>query len=804
MGGSKYATGRDYGLWIDVDTGGLNVFGPAWTYNLPSTDGVFPLNNRMVIAVEEPQDPTTPASRPSAGGFMLGNNGQIIGVGHYDPGYWAAFPPGESGVVPNIRIAPTVTGHIDIAGSSQMGTWTLDSTGLPKLVYISPNSTNFTAINTGTFPRPKPIGSGYVSIAVGRQNVYLLNGVGGIVSFGFGTAPVPVYPTDLVSDADSPRKLVASTTHVGYISNKGRIVWWPEDPADTATITSIQTRPTTKIFSDLALGAGYSYALIANDQFTDPGVVRGYGVPLDTAAGSFVRLTLPGHNVLAQAPPVYTWGWAAILETAEHPFGITPFGLMAVTLPPAAVAPGSPIGFQVSNYNGITNEIFFEWEGPLTGSAAKYYEIAHVPLTGGTPPTVPPDGTVTVIMPHAGDREDLQMTSYQITDDFHGPSYYMIRSIGVGGIPAGGASPWVYATYDNTLLEGDWRKLGVSVIDYDCSSGGYVIMLEIDQVVPLADGWTGAAIIHSMVPDGIFYILAETKISVAREKGPTVASQETAMADVNGLGNVTIPASPKLETKAIVDYEINIEDGYIYWIHDDAKAIVTGRENAVRVDPLLDTCQSQLSNPHYLRDLQDPANNVTSEFCLGTLDQLDYEIRSGVFSVLGRPAPVVVVDSRSTAKGRLTFLSSGDVAEEVRTSLHELQSLFRLGHPMMLQTVKSYELGGGQLYFQPTNVSDRWIGSDARRAEHALEVDFIEIDPPRGRVILRNIGIPLSAEPGTVLTRTSDYVDSENSVNPLFGIKFCDGGMKEQYEDCNALLLRTCNEVLHTPAETVC
>jgi hypothetical protein len=211
----------------------------------------------------------------------------------------------------------------------------------------------------------------------------------------------------------------------------------------------------------------------------------------------------------------------------------------------------------------------------------------------------------------------------------------------------------------------------------------------------------------------------------------------------------------------------------------------------------------------YLRDLHSPF--VVSDFCLGALDSFQYDIRSGVFSVLGRPAPVVVVDSRSTASGQLIFINQGSGAEG-RSALLALQDLFRSGHPMLLQVLSDYEVGHGELYFQPTSINDRWIGPDARRPEHALEVNFIEIDPPKGQVILYQIGIPLSAEPGTELVKTPEYVDWPGDTNPLFGMRFCEGGLKERYDTCDGVLYkdmttgtkRTCNEVFHSPEMTTC
>lgn len=1069
MSSDLYAAGRDYGFWLDID-GQLQVFGSLWTYNLPQTNGVAPQHNKKVIAVEEPM---VGGVRPPSGGFMLGQQGQIIGIGYFDPNYWTSFPPDTQppGPPPNIRIPSTVTGHRDIAGSSQMGTWVLDSAGLPQLVYISTLSPNYAAINGGTMTRPKPTTGTFVSIAVSLNNVFLLDGAGVITSFGIGTAPnAPIYP----AAADGTfKKIVASTTHVAGITEQGKISWWP----NVGTNANIQTPPVDKGYTDVAVGPDYSYGIIplaagagagvaglatgaiecdtferadvgsgwttgplfnsfgstelvvvnrivgnslvtddSDSQFpklvlgtarttgsvpagqtqviettlgdmfpgatpgmsadfqimeaesylftnvrdtpstisassglnncialyvliqmssqdpdhdgqvylelfttgpdgtqhwdygdtaytqnhpvppytangdykvrleTDPdgtcrvylqdalvitdilpttggthvglgsywyttnydghggtrtpaspktrtacgtGVttgsitplptpnptagspsqVRGFGAPLGATAGSYVVLVPDGHDDISQGPPVNVWGFAVVTETVDRPFGITPFGINAPDIPPASVGPNPPNAFEVTNYRADNNKAYLRWEAALSGPPAEFYEITRVPITPGPPPLNPPPGSNILTVRDTG--ASIQAVGYQIPVGEHGPAYFMIRAIGEGGVVAGGASEWVLTTFDNTLLTGDWRKITLILIDTDCQSGGFSIMVSIDPVIVGDDGWTGAQIDYDMIPPGIFYAQAGTKFSVAREEGPIVAGKQIAVADVNGLIDLIVPATPDTFVTAIIDYEISIEEDYSYWVHDSTAATTTGRENRITVAPLLDTCRSRIPHPHYLRCLMTPYEHVISDFCLGKLDQLDYDIRSGVFSVLGKPAPVVVVDTRSTATGRLIFMSSG-TDSEARNALHRLRELVRMGHPMMLQTERDYELADGQLYFQPQKVSDRWIGDDARRPEHAFEVDFIEIDPPIGRVVLKNLGIPLSTPAGSTLKKSTTYYDWDGHKNPLFGMKFCDGGVKEQYRTCIDLQFRsdgsrrTLNEVFHTPDHTVC
>jgi hypothetical protein len=799
-----YAAGRDYGFYLDKN-GELKVFGALWSYNLPQSDGQPYLGNKAVIAVEEPEEGGV---RPQAGGFMLGYEGHVIGIGYYDQDYWRGFPPDEQQDTPELQITEGVSGYTAIAGSSQMGTWALDSVGQPQLVYISPLATNYTAILAGVFPRPKPSGSGYVGIAVGSNNVYLLDAAGGLSAFGFGLPPAG----GAGPSGGKWIKVVASATHYGVLSDQGQIYWDIEVPGDNATIAAIQAPPTEKIFADVAVGYHHTYALLNASQ-TAPGQVYGYGTPWNTNIGEHTVLTNPGHTGIGAGPPVGTWGFAVVSETDTRPFGLTVFGPDAPDIPPATSAPGAPNNFRVINYNGSTdtggthNTVTLEWERPLSGQMPAWYEITYTPMTEGAPPTSPPIGSVIATVPDNG--EVRQTATIELPAGLHGPMYYMIRSIGQGGVSAGGASFWVLTTYDNTLLLGDWRKVRVTLVDYSCDQGGYVIMFEIDEIVGGTDGWTGAQIDFDMIPEGTFYFPVNSKVSVARQFGPCIAGRPTTAFHIAGLEHITVPPSPQNIVKVIIDYSICVEDGYAYWVHDDSQSIQSGNENRIDVPPLYEHCKTMMPKVQYLRDLHSPF--VVSDFCLGALDSFQYDIRSGVFSVLGRPAPVVVVDSRSTASGQLIFINQGSGAEG-RSALLALQDLFRSGHPMLLQVLSDYEVGHGELYFQPTSINDRWIGPDARRPEHALEVNFIEIDPPKGQVILYQIGIPLSAEPGTELVKTPEYVDWPGDTNPLFGMRFCEGGLKERYDTCDGVLYkdmttgtkRTCNEVFHSPEMTTC
>lgn len=178
---------------------------------------------------------------------------------------------------------------------------------------------------------------------------------------------------------------------------------------------------------------------------------------------------------------------------------------------------------------------------------------------------------------------------------------------------------------------------------------------------------------------------------------------------------------------SVIDFEIPIDKSVRYYLLEGATAPVTFanrlHQSSLVVGPLMTAC----GKTQFLRDLFSPTADFTSDFCLGAIDQAQYEVRAGVFPVIGRRAPVVVVDQASTAKGTLRFISRS------AAELAHLRDSFRSPDPMLLQTV-DFDLGGtgalyGQLYFQPLNITEKWM-VDGRLKTHVFEVEYVEIDPP--------------------------------------------------------------------------
>ena len=193
------------------------------------------------------------------------------------------------------------------------------------------------------------------------------------------------------------------------------------------------------------------------------------------------------------------------------------------------------------------------------------------------------------------------------------------------------------------------------------------------------------------------------------------------LAPVRGLINVVGTIG------SVIDFEIPIDKPIKYYLLEGDTTPVTFAtrlyQSSVTVAPLVTACSAR----QYLRDLFSPTIDFTADFCLGAIEAQTFEVRAGVFPVIGRRAPVVVVDRASTAKGTLRFISRS------AAELEHLRSSFRSPDPMLLQTI-DYDLGGagslyGQLYFQPLNINERWM-VDGRLKTHVFEVEYVEIDPP--------------------------------------------------------------------------
>lgn len=269
-------------------------------------------------------------------------------------------------------------------------------------------------------------------------------------------------------------------------------------------------------------------------------------------------------------------------------------------------------------------------------------------------------------------------------------------------------------------------------VDPDCITGGYSVVVAFSSAVPDESTWT-------------LYRYDDVGRSVVRGAvGQTVAGTGIA---------------------SVVDYEAPISSFIAYQV------VVSDYGNAeVTVPPLIETCPAG----QYLRDLLDPDVHFTTSFCLGVLESTESTVRSGVYSVLGRPAPIVVVDTRETETGVLRFIS------RTREELRDLRAVLSRGTPMLLQVEKEYDLGrNGVLYFQPSSFVDRWALPNAKIPQHVIEVNYTVIDAPSYTTIFFRYGIPFDLDVNPSGEEITD--------GPLTGRTYCQGGLLQRFPTYDAL-----------------
>lgn len=263
-------------------------------------------------------------------------------------------------------------------------------------------------------------------------------------------------------------------------------------------------------------------------------------------------------------------------------------------------------------------------------------------------------------------------------------------------------------------------------VEPNCEVGGHAIAIGFSGNVPTSSTWT----LYRESSDGRDVVRGARRVSV---------------------GNTSI--------SSFIDYEAPINAPVTYTVE-----VTNFGEETISVDPLTATCPIT----QYLRDMLDPDVYYISDFCLGTIESTESSVRSGVFSALGRSAPIVVVDSRSTETGTLRFVA------KTQDQYKNLKRIFNRGTPLLIQIEQEYNLGkNGVLYFQPDKFTDTWLSPNAKLPYHTIEVSYTTIDAPSYATIFVKTGIPydvaITPEPGFLITE-----------GPLTGKSFCGGGLLQR------------------------
>lgn len=131
------------------------------------------------------------------------------------------------------------------------------------------------------------------------------------------------------------------------------------------------------------------------------------------------------------------------------------------------------------------------------------------------------------------------------------------------------------------------------------------------------------------------------------------------------------------------------------------------------------------SGDFVLRNLFLPADTVIKDVEVGTLQDVSINIRATHFSVLGRPDPVVIVDTVDSEKSTLI------VETRNASEAEALRLLTRTGNPLVLQSLHSYGIGSnGLLYLQPTSIDIKRLTTFGKEAYRRFEINYVQVTPP--------------------------------------------------------------------------
>jgi hypothetical protein len=129
------------------------------------------------------------------------------------------------------------------------------------------------------------------------------------------------------------------------------------------------------------------------------------------------------------------------------------------------------------------------------------------------------------------------------------------------------------------------------------------------------------------------------------------------------------------------------------------------------------------TTPHdWLKDPLEPIRNMP--ILVGDIGDFTYDSRMGVHPVIGRPNPVTIGDTRSSANGEFTFVT---LSQDFRDRFHLITSS---GHPLLLQSTQ--ESGVGNLYFAPLSVREARYVPLRDSIERGWTVSYQEVDMPVG------------------------------------------------------------------------
>lgn len=225
----------------------------------------------------------------------------------------------------------------------------------------------------------------------------------------------------------------------------------------------------------------------------------------------------------------------------------------------------------------------------------------------------------------------------------------------------------------------------------------------------------------------------------------------------------TVPLPFQTKVVQVADFEIPIDVTVQYEFRvykPDGLGGYTEKDR-IRLDPTslrIEGCTTSYT----LRDLFYGQLSVTSSFELGTLPDMETEMRVGEFTIINRQDPVVVFDTRSSGRGVLPVITRSE--EETIT----LRDILRYGNPLLFQYDSEYMIDYdtlGYMYLQPLRFTEVRIIPDGRDPRRRFDIEYVQIGPPPAVVQLSTFGAIIYGggappePPGSLAASFVDYDD---------------------------------------------
>lgn len=195
---------------------------------------------------------------------------------------------------------------------------------------------------------------------------------------------------------------------------------------------------------------------------------------------------------------------------------------------------------------------------------------------------------------------------------------------------------------------------------------------------------------------------------------------------VRGLEDIV----PVTDTMAMVDIETPLDLETYYVLEHTIPAFGV---NTVSSTTLVTGWSTTTGFPKFvLRDLFRGLSGIVTDFTYGPIPDVDTTYRGGKFPVIGRPDPVIVIDTRASQQSSMILIAQN------ANAIKAIRLLVEAAHPLLIQTPPEYLLGAeaeGVMYLFPDKTSEQHIFPDGRTPTRRFVVDYTEISRPSSTVV---------------------------------------------------------------------